>query len=240
RPPVQNQPIDRLSAKDNLKYGVLARDSYRTDTITGQPSPVTGFARDKIKQGPLGFNATIYRNNKTNEVVVAFRGTEVSSPKDLATDVYARYWVPGMPIPSQYRFARQVADEARASCAPPCKITLTGHSLGGALASYAGQSTDQVVTFNAARNRLTSAGHAGSQLNVVVSGDPTGDVAQSGASGKMFGIGALPGKTVTVQTTSPNLLAGDLPAPDGTNPWFGFTYTHPLNGTLGGMFDAQR
>jgi hypothetical protein len=53
-------------------------------------------------------------------------------------------------------------------------LTLTGHSLGGALASYAGQNvrSAQVFTFDAGRNSLVGTGDNLKQINIIARGDP--------------------------------------------------------------------
>lgn len=248
------RPITSDIARDNLRYGVLARDAYATTASISAASPVAGFTRQSIVPGPHGFSATIYRNEIKNQYVIAYRGTD--NLIGAADDVYARAWAPGMPLPPQYRQALAVAQDVHRSCPPPCSVILTGHSLGGGEASFVGShfTNDKVVTFNAARNGLSTIPGNANQLNVVVSGDRVGDPRLSGLLGiesRLLGAGTLPGSTVTVETTQASLLLPnsrngilrELPGIPGINPWSkglpGGAYSHPIDGILGGIYDAE-
>lgn len=108
---------------------------------------------DSESNGLTGFDASVYK--KGNEIVVAFRGTEGSDPlgrgnKDIQTDItyIASGQKPGE-MPNQFteslEYVRQVKKKF-----PDAKISMTGHSLGGALASYVAAIEDMdAVTFNA-------------------------------------------------------------------------------------------
>jgi len=92
-----------------------------------------------------GFHAEIYQKEGTKEYVLAFRGTD-----DL------RDWVKGN-IPqglgistTQYSNAINLIQQFKETC-KDCSISITGHSLGGGLASAAGVVSElPTYTFNAA------------------------------------------------------------------------------------------
>lgn len=99
-----------------------------------------------------GFHAEIYCKNcdseKTKEYVLAFRGTEGEDMYDVITDVGQ-----GMGtsvLSGQYYKAKDFAKYFKEKC-EDCSISITGHSLGGGLASAAGLATGlPTYTFNAA------------------------------------------------------------------------------------------
>ena len=86
------------------------------------------------------------------------------------------------------------------------KLTLTGHSLGGALATHASQQqgVSRVYTFNAARLAFSTGGKNDRQINIIVPGDNVSDSATRGANffGDLIGKGCVPGKMYTASTTA--------------------------------------
>ncbi len=95
-----------------------------------------------------GFHADMFYNEKTNEYVVSFRGTEATW-EDIKTDIEQGAGV----VPTQYRMAIEIGDVIRqiVSNNPDIKINITGHSLGGGLATIAGVVSGQpTVVFNPA------------------------------------------------------------------------------------------
>lgn len=79
-----------------------------------------------------GFDAVLYRNDRTGEITVAFRGTQLTSPGDLLTDVLQ---LGTGTVPSQYKAAADLLRKVLAATDGP--VAVTGHSLGGGLAQYA-------------------------------------------------------------------------------------------------------
>jgi hypothetical protein len=166
-----------------------------------------------------GFYASAYRNNDSGEIVIAFRGTEtrsVSAISDIGTDIDARF-SPSSGPPPQYVAASELTRIASNKWGKD--IALTGHSLGGGLASYAGetQGISKVYTFNAARNPLSTQGDNANQINIVVPGELIGDAVTDST---VFGTQSLPGRTYNLNTTD-----------DQTGLFGG----HAMRGIIGGL-----
>jgi len=105
------------------------------------------FNSDFVKDG---FYADIYKKKGTNEYVLAFRGSEnpFKDPLDWATN--ASQAMGSDLFKSQYDKALKLIKDFQATC-DTCSISITGHSLGGGLASAAGLVTGlPTYTFNAA------------------------------------------------------------------------------------------
>jgi hypothetical protein len=143
-----------------------------------------------------GFFAAIYKNQKTGEVTVAFRGTQCPGNgciKDSIADYDAAKGI----LTTQYKAASDLTSMVKNKLGS--NVTLTGHSLGGALASYAGlnNKVSSVVTFNAARNPLSQGSKQNtSQLNFFTRDEVIGDPNKSG----ILGSGQLPGQSIIVDS----------------------------------------
>ncbi len=97
-----------------------------------------------------GFQGVAYRNTQTNEIVVAFRGTELTQGGDLQSDLQIGLGN----VPAQYAdaqaFYTRVLGEANAKIDGTYTVALTGTSLGGGLAQLLGAQTGlTTATFNA-------------------------------------------------------------------------------------------
>lgn len=79
-----------------------------------------------------GFDAVLYRNDRTGEITVAFRGTQITSLGDLATDAAQ---IGTGSVPTQYKAAAELLRNVLAATDKP--VAVAGHSLGGGLAQYA-------------------------------------------------------------------------------------------------------
>jgi hypothetical protein len=82
-----------------------------------------------------GFRAHVYHNEATNEVVIAFAGTNLADPGDLKAigEIIAGQ------LPRQFRNAfllYQEVDRLQSRSRKKARISFTGHSLGGAIAQY--------------------------------------------------------------------------------------------------------
>lgn len=107
-----------------------------------------------------GFNAVSYKNG--NEIVIAFRGTD--SFLDIAiSDLQIALGK----IPQQANSAIKYYEMVRQAY-PDCEITITGHSLGGALAQYvASAKNENAVTFNAPGISMPQGGSTDNIVNYV-------------------------------------------------------------------------
>ena len=128
----------KLIAQD-AQYAQLANAAYNAAYKSGDPAPV-GWHVIPGGSGALhdvpGFSATVYQNDTTGEVVVAFRGTVGTFPsgEDWHTDLYQL----GLGVPVNLIPEMKLAfDLAKAMQQRYGNVTFTGHSLGGAMAQYA-------------------------------------------------------------------------------------------------------
>lgn len=113
-----------------------------------------------------GFHSAVYRDPNGN-LVLAFSGTDVTSPVDWATNFEQAIGIDT----KQYNAALELATKLKAEAGSD--LVITGHSLGGGLASYAALGTDTpAVTFNAAglsNDSLESLGFTPDQARDVAS-----------------------------------------------------------------------
>ncbi len=85
-----------------------------------------------------GFSAGVYKNNKTNEIVISFTGTN-----DTADKIN---WSGGAGLPAFQIFDAMGYYMAFKNAYPTANITFTGHSLGGGLASLMAVFFDKQAT----------------------------------------------------------------------------------------------
>ncbi|WP_155394398.1 XVIPCD domain-containing protein [Xanthomonas albilineans] len=147
-----------------------------------------GYASDLIS----GFHATAYRDRKTNEVIIAYRGTDpglfsgetkaekaghaLTTIQDIAVDATMVRDAVNPQKAAADAFTAQILAKAAALGIPKDHVTVAGHSLGGALAQIeAAEFGLRGATFNAygavsLRHHVPEGGTA--VTNYVLAGDP--------------------------------------------------------------------
>jgi pimeloyl-ACP methyl ester carboxylesterase len=130
-----------------------------------------------------GLQCRAYRRPRGIEAVIAFKGTKPAMASDLRTDVALSFWAE----PQQMREALALADTwtQRLAQEGVRSVTLTGHSLGGAIAQYVGaRGGKRFVTFNAPGMQANTSGICASPftaqnrslgVNYIMWGDPVGN-----------------------------------------------------------------
>ncbi len=104
-----------------------------------------GLARDEFDNPDTGFHADLYKNDNTGKYMLAYRGTKPDSVADWANNITQDK----LGLSPQYAKAIYLARTVRKAVGD--KLTLTGHSLGGGMASAAAVVTGtKAITFNAA------------------------------------------------------------------------------------------
>ncbi|MEA2839099.1 MAG: hypothetical protein QOF41_429 [Methylobacteriaceae bacterium] len=229
--------LDQTTAEAVLPYARMACDAYATCapgdvSNAGYKREKLGWQEALRRTGAgerivtlyqqAGFSATLFRNDGTKEIVLSLRGTDEPIsliPSDLhrklgdwETNADARTLkTTNERLVAQYVAARSLASRIQKlySDSPyrGYRVTLVGHSLGGGMASYAGQHVDATVyAFDPARNVLAGTGSNPRQTNIITTGDPVSDANASTLglnTGKILGTTApLPGRTFRVDLPS--------------------------------------
>ena len=94
------------------------------------------------KSTKSGYSSTIFRNKHTNEIIVAHRGTETGSSKDLLQD--GILVLAGLPY-SQATDAKAFVDDAIKSGLIKGNFRNVGHSLGHAIATVVHLTTNNSI-----------------------------------------------------------------------------------------------
>ncbi len=152
-------------APRNLNWGIsLTGKTDRTHFDTGAPRRNTNANWIRVNPSSLasGFYAATFQNTATGEIVIAYRGT--NGPFDAVADVQL---VAGQ-VPQQFNEAKAYYD-AVAKQYGAGNVSVTGHSLGGAMASFVAASVGSATTatvFNAPGITNVVAGDPNSYTNV--------------------------------------------------------------------------
>ena len=172
---------DKLSAEEErvpeLEMAAYSIAVYKDDGIESitdyfKPSPLRDMSvirnpqerngAEKIvnfineNEGKSGFNSEIYYDKDRGEYVVAIRGTELTKLGDLTADVSFAM----LATSAQHDIAYNLAQVIKDSGIPLDKIKITGHSLGGGLASIVGLITGcETYIYNPAHISLGAAEH---------------------------------------------------------------------------------
>lgn len=111
-------------------------------------------------EGKSGFNSEIYYDKDRGEYVVAIRGTELGLSKEAIKDVGVDLAFALLTKSPQHDIAYNLAQIIKESGIPLDKIKITGHSLGGGLASIVGLITGcETYIYNPAHISLGAAEH---------------------------------------------------------------------------------
>lgn len=116
----------------NYEAEVMFNDYCDDDyCFDGAYAPIDQWRIAGFLKSSSGFSASAFKNPRTKEIVVAFRGTEIKDAEDLKADIEL----------ATNRYVKQSADAKKFLIAikkayPDYKLTFTGHSLGGWMASY--------------------------------------------------------------------------------------------------------
>lgn len=172
---------DKLSAEEErvpelemAAYSIAVYKDDGTESITDyfKPNPLRDMSvirnpqersgAEKIvnfineNEGKSGFNSEIYYDKDRGEYVVAIRGTELTKLGDLTADVSFAM----LATSAQHDIAYNLAQVIKDSGIPLDKIKITGHSLGGGLASIVGLITGcETYIYNPAHISLGAAEH---------------------------------------------------------------------------------
>jgi len=167
---IRDKTYHRLSGvayldEPNKKYSMIYEDGKEKWNLITDKSW-------KLHDTKTGFDATVFKNEKGKKIIVAYRGTEGDKIlgrgfADVKTD--AEYIVMHRPVnelgvdveikdkklsidfhrKNQFRQGDQLVKDVQKKY-PDYKVSTTGHSLAGAIATYVAAENDlEAVTFNA-------------------------------------------------------------------------------------------
>jgi pimeloyl-ACP methyl ester carboxylesterase len=241
--------IDPTTAAAVLPYASMAQNAYGDAALDVQGwEKVSDWRaifesagrRDVKAIASSGFSASIYAKKdatgKIVEVAVAYRGTDLKSVADWRTNLQA--W--NGQTPAQYRYAAELAALVQRQYASVKRITLTGHSLAGATATYAAQQNPKipfnVVAFSPARVGIVSSvmPRGTSITNVIVPGEMVADENTKSPAGFV----GLPGKIYSVRSTTDTAVPPRVtldPVANTVGIIRELVNPHSMEGTLGGL-----
>jgi len=129
--------------KNDTKYHEVLKQAAGYSYKNGSPAPEGYKVIKSVDNKDTGFHAEVLA--KGNDVIVVYRGTDITSVQDIRNDVaMARD-----KIPAQATDAIKVYDQVKQDY-PNSDVTVTGHSLGGSLSQIVSSVRGcDAVTFNA-------------------------------------------------------------------------------------------
>jgi RHS repeat-associated protein len=147
----EDDPLD--DSVDAYDAALMAEDSYRDSNHKAPEGYEHVKDYNHNGKGDIGFSASLYRNKNTQELVLAFRGTENGNGRGGADWKANGQNGVGEPNSAQYDMAMKTTQDVIKNFAggDVNNLTLVGHSLGGGLASSAAVTFGiDAITFNAA------------------------------------------------------------------------------------------
>jgi len=132
-----------VKRKNDTKYHEVLKQAAGYSYKNGSHAPDGYKVVKSVDNKDTGFHAEVLANG--NDVIVAYRGTDITSVQDIRNDVaMAR-----AKIPAQATDAIKVYDQVKQDY-PNSEVTVTGHSLGGSLSQIVSSVRGcDAVTFNA-------------------------------------------------------------------------------------------
>ena len=129
--------------KNDTKYHEVLKQAAGYSYENGSPAPDGYEVVKSVDNKDTGFHAEVLA--KGNDVIVAYRGTDITSVQDIRNDVA----MAKDKIPAQATEAIKVYDQVKQDY-PNSEVTVTGHSLGGSLSQIVSSVRGcEAVTFNA-------------------------------------------------------------------------------------------
>lgn len=150
------QPDGRITARETQeRYSTLAAAAYQNanaDKVGGflqkHTQQVGGYVLDTELSSKKD---SVFINPNTHEVVISFRGTDITNMEDLYDDSQILAMMQNENATGRFKRAEQLYERVRQkySSEGGTEIKVTGHSLGGAIAMYVGEKHDiEVHAFN--------------------------------------------------------------------------------------------
>ena len=132
-----------------LEYVFLSDAAYAPDTGADANATMTSLSNGRVNGDDFerlegNRTYTVFKKKSTGEVVITIKGTDFYSPNDLAADLYIAFnRLERLP---RFRDLMRVVDRYKVQS---LDVSVTGHSLGGALAALVAQQSEILgVAFN--------------------------------------------------------------------------------------------
>lgn len=127
--------------QEHFNYAKLSKDAYNNHKkeICNNDNLPTGYTRlEQNSNDKSGYNSIAYRNDKTGEIIIVHRGTEVgiinpnTTVKDIQADIALALGKTPQQLKDAEKFLKEISEKYNVS---PNKIINSGHSLGGYLSN---------------------------------------------------------------------------------------------------------